>query len=351
MYHKLIYVTAQFEGYHCFENAPEEVSFLRSLHRHIFHVKMHAPVQHNNRQIEFFMLKHKLESHLRDHYEKSPTMRNLSCEAIAEELLEDFPEACSVEVSEDGENGAVVYRSKDFSSTPPTGGPEAMAKAVSLSGLQPVDFSYFEASPLQSPSSPSATFQQPPGVPTPAQQSNETGGTPGALESTLGDLPAMQKRSKPFTGEEAEGPYRGRQTLFIPATLEPHVGSTLKVLGNLNPILYDSIFYGAGWNRHIDPVALHDIGNHIMRYKKKLIVEVESIETLELVLNIRKKREYGSNFLTVLYDRYHSKTDYVKILFPQDNKVLWIGVQTHSDLVYTTALDDPLFKQDQEVGI
>ena len=53
---RFIYVTTQFEGVHRYKDAPDEVSFLRDYHRHIFKVKLAIEVMHNERDIEFIML-------------------------------------------------------------------------------------------------------------------------------------------------------------------------------------------------------------------------------------------------------------------------------------------------------
>lgn len=54
---KTIYVRTSFVGFHKWETAPQEVSFLRDLHRHIFNVKVTLQVSHSDRDVEFFLLK------------------------------------------------------------------------------------------------------------------------------------------------------------------------------------------------------------------------------------------------------------------------------------------------------
>lgn len=100
-----IYIQTQFEAQHRWKDAPKAQEFLRNWHRHIFHVKVAFAVTHNERQIEFFEAKHRVDDFIRDNFAKRQF--ELSCEAIAEHLLIYF-RAQSVEVSEDGENGAVV---------------------------------------------------------------------------------------------------------------------------------------------------------------------------------------------------------------------------------------------------
>jgi len=118
---RYIFVRTQFEGFHKWENAPEEVSFLQSLHRHLFQVKLTIAVEHNDREIEFFLVKQWLDK------SAIPALigrlgEKMSCEAIAEQIIEDTKDyllyqkiegerKITCEVSEDGENGAVVVTS------------------------------------------------------------------------------------------------------------------------------------------------------------------------------------------------------------------------------------------------
>lgn len=111
MKRKFIYVTEQFEAYHRWDDAPDEVAFLRDMHRHIFKVKVTIQVWHNDREIEFIMFKWKLRNFIRENYEMRQDVG--SCEMIAETILtwleSEYPNRYIwVEVSEDGENGAIV---------------------------------------------------------------------------------------------------------------------------------------------------------------------------------------------------------------------------------------------------
>lgn len=103
-----IFVTTRFEGFHRWEDAPEEVAFLRSLHRHIFHVRAEKEVAHDDRQIEFILLKRRIDADIAQ-IQSSPqkSHETWSCEQWARYLIaREFLSKC--EVSEDGENGAVV---------------------------------------------------------------------------------------------------------------------------------------------------------------------------------------------------------------------------------------------------
>lgn len=108
MIRKLVYARFTFEGFHKWPEAPAHVRYLANLHRHIFHVKVSLFVTDSNREIEFITLgKRAKEVVLRAHKEQDTT--NWSCEHWAEYLLMGL-NACEVEVSEDGENGAIVFQ-------------------------------------------------------------------------------------------------------------------------------------------------------------------------------------------------------------------------------------------------
>jgi hypothetical protein len=109
-----VYCTLEIEGTHCWPACPfEEVAYLRDPHRHMFHIKAFKPVTHSDRDVEFIMLKHKIKEYLTRTYldlnQHLCVFGAKSCEMIAEELIVVF-DLSSCEVSEDGENGAVVTR-------------------------------------------------------------------------------------------------------------------------------------------------------------------------------------------------------------------------------------------------
>lgn len=110
-----IFVTLQVEGMHYWPGAAEyspAVSFLASPHRHIFHITAYKIVKHNDRDVEFILWKRLILNHLRDTYGVPENdmlyFGRMSCEDIAVEICSQFK--CSkVIVSEDNENGAIVY--------------------------------------------------------------------------------------------------------------------------------------------------------------------------------------------------------------------------------------------------
>jgi len=111
---KEIYIRTQFIGFHRWENAPDEVGFLRNIHRHVFKIEVGFEVTHDDRDIEFFLAQHELnifvQSLLLPLLRDNPSM---SCEHLATTIMEKFKvndiSPRYAVVSEDGENGAKVY--------------------------------------------------------------------------------------------------------------------------------------------------------------------------------------------------------------------------------------------------
>lgn len=112
---RTIFVTFQKEGIHKYPAAAtdpklESVSFLGVPHRHIFHFRVTLDVFHNDRDVEFIMFKRELEALYGN---GTLQMDYQSCEMLAEGLIDyisgTYPDRnISVEVSEDGENGATL---------------------------------------------------------------------------------------------------------------------------------------------------------------------------------------------------------------------------------------------------
>jgi hypothetical protein len=118
---KWIKVTFQVEGIHCYPDAKTDsslatgneydVSFLSAPHRHVFHFTVQLSVSHSNREVEFIQFKRWCQKQ----YSKVLSANNKSCEMLAEDLYNKMQKHkvyknrnTIIEVSEDGENGAVV---------------------------------------------------------------------------------------------------------------------------------------------------------------------------------------------------------------------------------------------------
>ncbi len=123
---KFIFVTFQKEGIHCYPEAPEGVEFLRNPHRHMFHFRVDIEVWHDDRDIEFILFKRELEAQYSKEtvgLSKYLRLDYKSCEMMADELAEYIQDAypgrdLKIEVSEDGENGAVCFYPKDEEQIP-----------------------------------------------------------------------------------------------------------------------------------------------------------------------------------------------------------------------------------------
>lgn len=108
-----IWITTQFEGIHQYPAAKDlpGVEFLANEHRHTFHVRVQVQVFHDDREIEFILFKRWIDSLFMD---SVVHCNNSSCEMIARELVIQLQNRhgthreIQVDVSEDGENGAVV---------------------------------------------------------------------------------------------------------------------------------------------------------------------------------------------------------------------------------------------------
>ena len=115
-----IWVTFQKEGIHKYPAALDDpalatgdeydVSFLGYPHRHIFHFRVAITVTHNDRDIEFIQFKRWLE---KLYTEKTLELDYKSCEMMSDDLFDKIAEkypnrSVKIEVSEDGENGALI---------------------------------------------------------------------------------------------------------------------------------------------------------------------------------------------------------------------------------------------------
>ncbi len=117
---KTIFVTFRKEGIHLYPAAAKdpklaEVSFLGSPHRHIFHFRVDIEVFHDDRDIEFILFKRELEALYSGGVLQ---MNHKSCEMLADDLAAEIQKRypgrwLKIEISEDGENGAVMtYEAK-----------------------------------------------------------------------------------------------------------------------------------------------------------------------------------------------------------------------------------------------
>lgn len=104
---KLVFATVHFEATHNWPGCDiEEVAYLKHEHRHIFHITAYKQVDHDDRDIEFIVLKHRIQEYLQEKYPDAK-LGSTSCEMLANELVWHFHlDKCIV--SEDGENGVEI---------------------------------------------------------------------------------------------------------------------------------------------------------------------------------------------------------------------------------------------------
>jgi len=103
-------VSHQFPALHCWPDAPDGPhEHLRNPHRHLFHVRIWIEQFHDERDVEYLEFKDWLSSVCTDR-----DMGRRSCERMAMDLR-DLTRArwgekrrVRVEVTEDGENGALI---------------------------------------------------------------------------------------------------------------------------------------------------------------------------------------------------------------------------------------------------
>jgi hypothetical protein len=112
-----IVVRFRFEGIHNYPLAPAGVLFLKDKHRHVFHVEAKIQVFHDDRELEFILVKRLLESNM---ICKQYDLGSMSCETIAKAFISQlqfvygYSRNIFIRVFEDGENGAEVeYRGSD----------------------------------------------------------------------------------------------------------------------------------------------------------------------------------------------------------------------------------------------
>ena len=95
---------------HCYKNAPEQVSYLRNMHRHLLHIEITLQVYEVDREIEFYMLKDYVDDKLCMH----TFNENASCEEVAAYIMKCITDKYGenrfrqVKVQEDN-NGYATY--------------------------------------------------------------------------------------------------------------------------------------------------------------------------------------------------------------------------------------------------
>lgn len=100
------------EGWHGWPQAPEHRSYLRHMHRHLFHIEARCYVDHDDRSVEFHDVRDQIEVLWGLLAGPKRDLGSMSCEMLARRigahLVEWNPRRWTVIVSEDDEMGACV---------------------------------------------------------------------------------------------------------------------------------------------------------------------------------------------------------------------------------------------------
>ena len=109
-----IKIRTQFEGVHHWPTAPAEVAHLQSPHRHTFYITLQIEVYHNDRELEFFMVKDFVDYKVVRGLVKEELGRT-SCEDLNDHFYEALRQKYGdnriyiIETSEDRERSALSY--------------------------------------------------------------------------------------------------------------------------------------------------------------------------------------------------------------------------------------------------
>jgi hypothetical protein len=105
-----VIIQFEIEGFHNYPNAPQAVTFLSFNHRHTFKIKAGYSVNDLNREREIFICRDEIKDYLIESFGSPCQFENMSCEMIANEILEFGAEDGMVwcEVWEEETGGARV---------------------------------------------------------------------------------------------------------------------------------------------------------------------------------------------------------------------------------------------------
>ncbi|MCI6406990.1 hypothetical protein [Veillonella caviae] len=101
------------EGFHCWPEAFAIYDYLKERHRHMFNIEMHFPVNDSNREIEFIDQQRLIKEVILNKFGNKlgyAEFGHMSCEHIAEWLLNEFITATYCKVIEDTNGGAYIVR-------------------------------------------------------------------------------------------------------------------------------------------------------------------------------------------------------------------------------------------------
>lgn len=83
-----VIIKIEVDGFHHYPNAPKKVEFLSYNHRHTFKIKAAYLVNELNREKEIFIQRDYIKEYLNESYGYPCQFEDMSCEMIANEILE-----------------------------------------------------------------------------------------------------------------------------------------------------------------------------------------------------------------------------------------------------------------------
>lgn len=98
------------EGFHYYPNAPKFCDYLAHKHRHMFVIRCSFLVSHNEREVEINTMQNDIELLLQKEFNTPCQFGDMSCESIAEWLLNHYDSMVECQVLEDGYGGATLTR-------------------------------------------------------------------------------------------------------------------------------------------------------------------------------------------------------------------------------------------------
>ena len=343
-----VWVKTSFTGFHRWKDASAEVAYLRDWHRHVFHVRVMVEVTHDNRDVEFHLLKGKVDQYLKEDY--ADQHFEASCEQIAVNLLDRF-NAALVEVSEDGENGATVIRRKECQPAEVEPKPSRVSLAEMIRRVNENSVKSAEAF-LES----MKRFQSSQGVTSKTQDD--------AKKARWKNI-AEDKTTGVFFGLECEGPPEGRglPVMFVPGSVGPmgvirkyaavmkaaaEVGVAEYLVNNLR------VYYGAGNDRKCSPDTLFQIFHFVP--PERVTLETTSIPEDDPVLKdpITLVLTGGQPINGLATNPKVKARVFHKIVDALQGRITWVGTRepgVSDGVCYESSLDDPEYGNDNsDVG-
>lgn len=316
-------IKTTFDCFHMWATAPDEYKYFRHPHRHKFYVVLKVRVTELNRALEFLHVQQQLDNVCRDLFgftdyanHNRCSTRPYSCEQMAELIGKEIKRkygytVSSVEVYEDNENGGMIV----FDDVAPV-------QEVNIKTKQIIHY-----------------------------------------DSKLDD-----KSKYPFYGIEAEGPFRGKVTLFVPcdATLQSVIDMNAYLSSRLEwPIVCETyegpyIYFGAG-----DSTTLHYGTDHCFRYLLdrykgvKLTIEVDKLSEILDYTNLLNYYSDNIDKLIIIFSHpivntfnigANLKTKPLVFRKIRQSKGIVLSGQVNTSEEFSIKYDDRLYKLDKTLA-